>query len=98
VKRHNDQHISDALSSFLSRSKKLKDGHLTFQLRARWSSEMGEAVSAMTELIEVKGDKVVIRFSSSVLKNEFYQNQAQLVQKLNEILELDNYIQSVVLF
>ncbi len=97
MKRHNDEHIQRVFQKVFGSSTKLGVKRMQYLLRSRWSEVMGQAVAEMTESIVLRERTVIIKINSSVLRNEFHQNQTTLIKKINEILQEENFVDRIVL-
>ena len=97
MKRHNDQHISEIIGKIFNENSAIGEKQLNHKLQTQWPVVMGESVARLTASVVLRKKTVVLRLNSSVLRNEFKQNQGSLLKKINEILEIENFVDKVIL-
>jgi len=85
-KRHNDNlKISDLLKNFV-KDNKLQDGLDKVDVRDAWVSLMGNGVNNYTTDVQLKGNILYIKLSSSVLREELSYGKDKIITMLNEAL------------
>ncbi len=83
MQRNKTQSIAEAIRAYLKESrleKPLKER----QLLQSWESLLGKSVARATTRIYLKEGKLFVHLSSSVVRNELYMLQEEIVRKLNE--------------
>jgi len=83
MERSNTHSIAEAIRAFLKESrleKPLKER----QLVQSWESLLGKTVARATTRIYLKDGKLVVHLNSSVVKNELYMLQDEIIKKLND--------------
>jgi predicted nucleic acid-binding Zn ribbon protein len=83
MKRSNTQSLADAIREYLQESrleKPLKERKLV----QSWEKLLGKSVAKATTKIYIKGGTLYVHLNSSVVKNELYMLQDEIVRKLNE--------------
>jgi predicted nucleic acid-binding Zn ribbon protein len=83
VERRNTQNIGDVIRAYLKQSgleKPLKER----QLIQSWESLLGKTVARATTRIFVKDRKLFVYLRSSVIRNELFMLQKEILKKLNE--------------
>ena len=83
MKRSNTQSIAEAIRAYL------KDSKLEKPLKERklvhsWESLLGKSVARSTQKIYLKDGILFVHLNSSVVKNELYMLQDEILKKLND--------------
>ena len=75
--------MREAIRAFLKESnleKPLKER----QLVSSWESLLGKSIARATREIYIKDGKLYVSLTSSVIRNELYMLQDEIIRKLNE--------------
>jgi predicted nucleic acid-binding Zn ribbon protein len=83
MERSNTQNIGDVIRAYLKESgldKPLKER----QLVQSWESLLGRSVARATTRIYIRDRKLFVYLSSSVIRNELFMLQDDILKKLNE--------------
>ena len=83
MERSNTKSMAEAIRAFLKESnleKPLKER----QLISSWESLLGKSIAKATREIYIKEGKLYVVLTSSVIRNELYMLQNEIIQKLNE--------------
>lgn len=83
MERSNTQSMREAIRAFLKESnleKPLKER----QLVSSWESLLGKSIARATREIYIKDGKLYVSLTSSVIRNELYMLQDEIIRKLNE--------------
>ena len=81
--RNNTQSIADSIRAYLKESrleKPLKER----QLVQSWELLLGKSVARATTRIYLQNGRLYVHLSSSVVKNELFMLQDEIIRKLNE--------------
>ena len=88
-KREREEHsLGDALKQFIS-SHKLENGLNKVSAEEAWHQVMGPAISRYTQQIILERDTLLVRLSSSVLREELSYGKDKIIKNLNEHLQQD---------
>lgn len=88
-KRFNEQQkIGDILHSFIL-DNKLEEGINQILITETWHSVMGNGIKNYTTNIVLKGDKLLVFLSSSVVREELSYGKEKIIRLLNEELKRD---------
>ena len=79
------QKIKSVLGEFISKNS-LSDGIDTARIQENWSSIMGENISAYTKEVSLKQDVLIVKLSSSVLRQELSYGKEKIVEMINKSL------------
>ncbi|MBA7582442.1 hypothetical protein ES708_24370 [subsurface metagenome] len=83
MERSNTQSIAEVIRAYLKESrleKPLKER----QLVQSWETLLGRSVARSTSKIYLKDGRLFVYLNSSVVKNELYMLQDEIIKKLNE--------------
>jgi predicted nucleic acid-binding Zn ribbon protein len=83
MERSNTQNIGDVIRAYLKESgldKPLKER----QLIQSWESLLGRSVARATTRIFIRDRKLFVYLSSSVIRNELFMLQDDILKKMNE--------------
>jgi predicted nucleic acid-binding Zn ribbon protein len=83
MERNNTQSIAEAMRAYLKESrleKPLKER----QLVQSWETLLGKSVARATSKIYLSHGKLYVYLNSSVVKNELFMLQDEIIRKLNE--------------
>ncbi len=94
-KKQNDQSIQDILKG-ISQDDRLKSGLYENKIKTSWSVIAGEAIDNHTDSIDIKGRRVILEVTSSVLRQEMRYQKDNLINKINSYLGED-YINDIVI-
>ena len=83
MKRSNTQSIGEAIRAYLKESK-LEKPLKERQLISTWESLLGKSIARATRDIYIKDGKLYVFLTSSVIRNELYMLQDEIIRKLNE--------------
>ena len=79
MERSNTQNIGDVIKAYL------KESGLEKPLKERtWESLLGRSVAKATTRIFIKDRKLFVYLSSSVIRNELFMLQNEILKRLNE--------------
>lgn len=87
------QKIKAILGEFISKNA-LGDGIDTARIQENWSSIMGENISAYTKEVSLQQDVLIVKLSSSVLRQELSYGKEKIVEMINKSLG-ENKIQDI---
>ena len=79
------QKIKAILGEFISKNA-LGDGIDTARIQENWSSIMGENISAYTKEVSLQQDVLIVKLSSSVLRQELSYGKEKIVEMINKSL------------
>ena len=79
------QKIKAILGEFISKNA-LSDGIDTARIQEKWSSMMGENISAYTKEVSLQQDVLIVKLSSSVLRQELSYGKEKIVEMINKSL------------
>jgi len=79
------QKIKSVLGEFISKNS-LSDGIDTARIQENWSSIMGENISAYTKEVSLQQDVLIVKLSSSVLRQELSYGKEKIVEMINKSL------------
>ena len=79
------QKIKAILGEFISKNA-LSDGIDTARIQENWSSIMGENISAYTKELSLQQDVLIVKLSSSVLRQELSYGKEKIVEMINKSL------------
>ncbi|MGB0477397.1 MAG: DUF721 domain-containing protein [Flavobacteriaceae bacterium] len=79
------QKIKAILGEFISKNA-LSDGIDTARIQENWSSIMGENISAYTKEVSLQQDVLIVKLSSSVLRQELSYGKEKIVEMINKSL------------
>ena len=79
------QKIKAILGEFISKNA-LGDGIDTARIQKNWSSIMGENISAYTKEVSLQQDVLIVKLSSSVLRQELSYGKEKIVEMINKSL------------
>ena len=86
TKRENDnQSLGDALKQFVKHHK-LQKGLNKVQVRDAWEELMGKGVANYTKSVTLQGATLVVRLTSSVLREELSYGKEKIITMMNESL------------
>lgn len=89
AKRNKEQiSISDALKGFIKENN-LERGLEKIDARDAWFAVMGNAIEAYTTSVELQNNVLLVRLSSSVLREELSYGKAKIIANINEYLRKD---------
>jgi predicted nucleic acid-binding Zn ribbon protein len=83
MERSNTQSIAEAIRAYLKESK-LEKPLKERQLVRSWETLLGKSVSRATSKIYLKDGKLFVHLNSSVVKNELFMLQDEIIKKLND--------------
>ena len=73
------------LTSQLFEQKRIKNNILQAQIQNTWEKLMGNNVIKRTNKIFIKENKLIIKLTSSPLKNELNNSKKRIIKQINEI-------------
>ena len=79
------QKIKAILGEFILKNA-LSDGIDTARIQENWSSIMGENISAYTKEVSLQQDILIVKLSSSVLRQELSYGKEKIVEMINKSL------------
>ena len=79
------QKIKAILGEFISKNA-LSDGIDTARIQENWSSIMGENISVYTKQVSLQQDVLIVKLSSSVLRQELSYGKEKIVEMINKSL------------
>jgi predicted nucleic acid-binding Zn ribbon protein len=85
---HQGSPIAEVLKDFIQQNN-LQKGIDRAQIKDIWEQVMGPAVHKYTQDIQLQGNKLIVKLSSSVLREELSYGKTQIMQILNEALGKD---------
>jgi len=90
-----EQSMADVLQKF-KQLKKLSSGFEEIRLKETWESVMGPAIAQYTLGLQLKRGKLIVKLSSSTLREELSYGKSKIRTNLNEALD-QSLIKEVVL-
>ncbi len=75
--------LGDALKNFLEKSR-IKNDIQSLQIEAHWANIMGEAISRLTDKIEIRNGTLFIYTAVAPLRNELVFQKALIIERVNE--------------
>jgi hypothetical protein len=83
AKRENDSFsMKDLMSSFIKENN-LSKGMRKIKIEEAWASLMGQGVASYTEAIQLQNKTLIIKLSSSVLREELSYGKDKIIKMLN---------------
>ena len=82
------QKIKAIIGEFILKNA-LSDGIDTARIQENWSSIMGENISAYTKEVSLQQDVLIVKLSSSVLRQELSYGKEKIVKMINKSLGED---------
>ena len=79
------QKIKAILGEFISKNA-LSDGIDSARIQENWSSIMGENISAYTKEVSFQQDVLIVKLSSSILRQELSYGKEKIVEMINKSL------------
>ncbi len=79
------QKIKAILGEFISKNA-LSDGIDSARIQENWSSIMGENISAYTKEVSLQQDVLIVKLSSSILRQELSYGKEKIVEMINKSL------------
>ena len=79
------QKIKTIIEEFISKNA-LSDGIDTARIQENWSSIMGKNISAYTKEVSLQQDVLIVKLSSSVLRQELSYGKEKIVEMINKSL------------
>ncbi len=83
MERSNTHNIGEAIRAYLKESR-LEKPLKEHQLISSWESLLGKSIARATREIYIRNGKLYVTLTSSVIRNELYMLQDEIVRKLNE--------------
>ncbi len=83
MEKSNTRNIAEVIRAYL-REAKLEKPLKERQLVQSWETLLGKSVARATDRIYLKQGKLYVHLKSSVVRNELYMLQEEIVKKLNE--------------
>ena len=83
MEKSNTQSMGEAIRAYLKESK-LEKPLKERQLISTWESLLGKSIARATRKIYIKDRQLYVILTSSVIRNELYMLQDEIVRKLNE--------------
>lgn len=83
MEKNKTQSIAEAMRAYLKESR-LEKPMKERQLVQSWESLLGKSVARATSKIYLSKGRLYVHLSSSVVKNELYMLQDEIIRKLNE--------------
>lgn len=90
-----EQSIGDVLKKF-KQMKKLSSGFEEIRLKETWEAVMGPAIFQYTQSIQLRRGKLIVKLTSSTLREELSYGKSKIKNNLNEALD-QSLIKEVVL-
>ncbi|MCK4749565.1 MAG: DUF721 domain-containing protein [Bacteroidales bacterium] len=83
MKKSNTQSIAEVIRAFLKESR-LEKPMKERQLVNSWESLLGKSVARSTSKIYLKDGRLFVHLESSVVKNELFMLQDEIIKRLND--------------
>ncbi len=84
IKRENDSFsVKDLMRSFIKENN-LTKGMRKIKLEETWNQLMGQGVASYTTSVELQNNTLVVRLTSSVLREELSYGKDKIIKMLNE--------------
>ena len=75
--------INEAIAEFLDKYR-LRDGYTRMQIANLWKETIGKNIALYTKQIELKGNKLILYVTSSVVKKELLMLRSKIITQLNK--------------
>ncbi len=84
AKRENESNpIKDLMQSFIKENN-LSKGMQKLQVEEAWTKLMGQGVAAYTDSVRLQNKTLIIKLSSSVLREELSYGKEKIIRMINE--------------
>lgn len=84
AKRENDSfHVKDLMSSFIKENN-LSKGMQKIKIEESWEKLMGQGVASYTESVQLQNKTLIVKLTSSVLREELSYGKEKIISMLNE--------------
>lgn len=84
AKRENESNpIKDLMQSFIKENN-LSKGMQKIKIEEAWNAIMGQGVSSYTESVQLQQKTLIIRLTSSVLREELSYGKDKIIKMINE--------------
>lgn len=84
AKRENDSFsVKDLMKSFIKENN-LSKGMQKLKIEESWEKLMGQGVASYTESVQLQNKTLIIKLSSSVLREELSYGKEKIIKMLNE--------------
>ena len=84
--RHNEANSIEELIKVFIQENNLTKGLRQVRMEQIWKEQMGNGVMSYTEKIVLKNDLLIVKLSSSVLREELSYGKDKIMKMLNEAL------------
>jgi len=84
--RHNEANSIEELIKVFIQENNLTKGLRQVRMEQIWKEQMGNGVMSYTEKIVLKNDLLIVKLSSSVLREELSYGKEKIMKMLNEAL------------
>ncbi len=84
--RHNEANSIEELIKVFIQENNLAKGLRQVRMEQIWKEQMGNGVMSYTEKIVLKNDLLIVKLSSSVLREELSYGKDKIMKMLNEAL------------
>ncbi|CAM1363118.1 conserved hypothetical protein [Tenacibaculum sediminilitoris] len=85
AKRENDSFsLKDLMGSFIQENNKLKKGFQKIHIDEAWGKLMGAGVASYTSEVKLQNGTLIVRLSSSVLREELNYGKDKIIRMINE--------------
>ena len=88
IRPSNQQSLKEVIEELIT-AYRLREGLNEVKLRELWELMMGKMIAGKTISLNLKKNTLLIRLSSSVLRQELTYRQDEIKKALNEALEMD---------
>lgn len=86
AKRENDSfHVKDLMKSFIQENN-LSKGMQKIKIEESWEKLMGQGVASYTESVQLQNKTLIVKLTSSVLREELSYGKEKIIKMLNEEL------------
>ena len=84
-RQHDHMKMDEALKAFVEENR-LQTGLDKVDVAHAWEKIMGQGVNQYTEAVDLKGETLHVRLSSSVLREELSYGKTKIIQIMNEAI------------
>ena len=89
AKRENDTYSIKDLIPHMLQENKLQKGMTQMDVREAWKEVMGKGVNTYTESVFIKRNQLIVKLTSSTLREELSFGKEKIMTMVNEYLDKD---------
>lgn len=88
MRTSNEQSLKEVIEELIQ-AYRLKEGLNEVRLRQFWEELMGSVIASKTLSVDLKGNSLIIKLSSAVMRQELGYKKEEIKKALNEALETE---------